>query len=74
MTREESGNGRGWREKRVSHNDTLDRDGSLTSLGDETFQPFTNLSIRWILNSELANKIWVIYIDTSSGKSMVLSQ
>ena len=39
------------------------RDGSLTSLGDETFQPFTNLSIRWILNSKLADKIWVIYID-----------
>ena len=44
------------------------RDGSLTSLGDETFQPFTNLSIRWILNSELADKIWVIYIDTNNGK------
>ena len=44
------------------------RDGSLTSLGDETFQPFTNLSIRWILNSELADKIWVIYIDTNNGE------
>jgi hypothetical protein len=44
------------------------RDGSLTSLGDETFQPFTNLSIRWILNSELADKIWVIYIDTTNGE------
>ena len=44
------------------------RDGSFTSLGDETFQPFTNLSIRWILNSELADKIWVIYIDTNNGK------
>ena len=27
MTSEESGNGRRWREKRVSHNDTLDRGG-----------------------------------------------
>ena len=44
------------------------RDGSLSSLGDETFQPFTNLSIHWILNSELADKIWVIYIDTNNGK------
>ena len=44
------------------------RDGRLTSLGDETFQPFTNLSIRWILNSELADKIWVIYIDTNNGE------
>jgi hypothetical protein len=44
------------------------RDGNLTSLGDKTFQPFTNLSIRWILNSELADKIWVIYIDTNNGK------
>jgi len=44
------------------------RDGSLTSLGDETVQPFTNLSIRWILNSELADNIWVIYIDINNGK------
>jgi hypothetical protein len=44
------------------------RDGSLTSLGTETFQPFTNLSIRWILNSELADKIWVVYIDTNNGE------
>jgi hypothetical protein len=44
------------------------RDGSLTSLGDETFQPFTNLSIHWILNSEVADKIWVIYIDTNNGE------
>jgi hypothetical protein len=44
------------------------RDGSLTSLGTQTFQPFTNLSIRWILNLELADKIWVIYIDTNNGE------
>jgi hypothetical protein len=41
------------------------RDGSFTSLGIKTFQPFTNLFIRWVLNLELANKIWVIYIDTT---------
>lgn len=37
-------------------------------MGDETLQPFTNLSIRWILNLELADKIWVIYIDTNNSK------
>ncbi len=41
------------------------RDGSLTSLGTKTFQLFTNLTIRWVLNLELADKIWVIYIDTN---------
>jgi hypothetical protein len=44
------------------------RDGSLTSLGTKTFQPFTNLTIRWVLNLELADKIWVIYIDTTKSE------
>jgi len=44
------------------------RDGSLTSLGNETFQPFTNLIVRWVITSELADKIWIIYIDTTKNE------
>ena len=38
-------------------------DGTTTTLGIEDFNPFTNLSIRWILHSKVADKLWVIKID-----------
>ena len=37
-------------------------------MGNETCKPFKNLTAKWILHLEVANKIWVIHIDaTKSG-------
>ena len=37
--------------------------GNITTLGDEDFEPFTNLTETFIPRSNLANYIWVIQID-----------
>ncbi len=44
------------------------RNGNITTLGGEDFEPFTNLTATFIPRSNLANYIWVIQIDaTKSG-------
>jgi len=44
------------------------RNGNITTLGGEDFEPFTNLTATFIPHSNLANYIWVIQIDaTKSG-------
>ncbi len=40
-------------------------DGMTPSLGNEDFKPFINLTIRWILHSSVADKLWVIKIDAT---------
>ena len=40
-------------------------EGRTTLLGNEKFKPFTNLTIRWILHSNVADKLWVIKIDAT---------
>ena len=34
-------------------------------MGNEEFKPFTNITIRWILHSNVADKLWVIKIDAT---------
>ena len=41
------------------------REGRTTTLGKEEFKPFTNLTIRWVLHSSVADKLWVIKIDAT---------
>ena len=41
------------------------REGRTTTLGKEEFKPFTNLAIRWVLHSSVADKLWVIKIDAT---------
>ena len=41
------------------------REGRTTTLGNEEFKPFTNLTIRWIQHSTVADKLWVIKIDAT---------
>ena len=36
-----------------------------TTLGNEDFKPFNNRTIRWILHSNVADKLWVIKIDAT---------
>ena len=36
------------------------RNGTITTLGGEDFEPFTNLTAKFIPRSNLANYIWVI--------------
>ncbi len=41
------------------------REGRTTNLGNEKFKLFTNLTIRWILHLNVADKLWVIKIDAT---------
>jgi hypothetical protein len=41
------------------------RTGSMTTLGDKNFMPFNNLSVRWVQNSLVDDKLWVIRIDAT---------
>jgi len=41
------------------------REGRSTTLGKEEFKLFTNLTIRWVLHSSVADKLWVIKIDAT---------
>ena len=41
------------------------REERTTTLGNKEFKPFTNLSIRWIIHSNVADKLWVINIDAA---------
>ena len=34
-------------------------------MGNKEFKPFTNLTIRWILHSNVADKLWVIKFDAT---------
>jgi hypothetical protein len=43
------------------------RNSGVTTLGSKNFKPFTNLSLQWVLNLELADKIWVIHIDATKS-------
>ncbi len=44
------------------------RNGYITTMGGEDFEPFTNLTATFIPRSNLGNYIWVIQIDaTKSG-------
>ena len=44
------------------------RNGNITTLGGEDFEPFKNLTAKWIPHLNLANYIWVVLIDaTKSG-------
>jgi hypothetical protein len=40
-----------------------------TLLGNEKLKLFTNLTIRWILHSSVADKLWVIKIDATMTKT-----
>ena len=47
---------------------TCNRNGNITTLGGEDFEPFRNLTAKFIPHSNLSNYIWVIHIDaTKSG-------
>ncbi len=37
----------------------------MTTLGDEIFMPFNNLSVKWVQNSLVDDKLWVIRIDAT---------
>ncbi len=41
------------------------REGRTTTLSNKEFKPFTNLTIRWILHLNVADKLWVIKIDAT---------
>ncbi len=41
------------------------QEGRTTTLGNEDFKTFTNLTIRWILHLNVADKHWVIKIDAT---------
>jgi len=41
------------------------RIGSMTTLGDENFMPFNNLSVKWVQNSLVDDNLWVIRIDAT---------
>ena len=46
-------------------NSICNREGRTITFGNENFKPFTNLTIRWILHSYVADKLWVIKIDAT---------
>ncbi len=43
------------------------RNGNITTLGGEDFEPFTNLTATIIPRSNLSNYIWFIHIDSSKS-------
>jgi hypothetical protein len=43
------------------------RNGSMTTLGDEKFMPFNNLSVRWVQHSLVDDKLWVIRIEATTS-------
>jgi len=47
---------------------TCNRNGNITTLGGEDFEPFTNLTAKWIPHLNLANYIQVIHIDVTKSK------
>jgi len=44
-------------------------EGRTTFLGNQEFKPVTNLTIKWILHSSVADKLWVIKIDATMSKT-----
>ena len=50
------------------------REGRTTTLGNKDFKPFTNLTMRWILHSTVADKLWVIKIDATMTELKEASQ
>ena len=48
---------------------TCNHDGMTTTLGEENFKPFSNLTIRWILYLKVADKLWVIKIDATMSET-----
>jgi hypothetical protein len=45
------------------------RNGLITFFGTEEFKPFTNLTTKWIAESELGKLLWVIRIDTTMNET-----
>ncbi len=37
----------------------------MTTLGDKNFMPFNNISVRWVQNSLVDDKLWVIRINAT---------
>ena len=44
-------------------------DGMTTNLGNEDFKSFTNRTIRWVLHLQVADKLWVIKIDSTMSET-----
>jgi hypothetical protein len=41
------------------------RDGMITFIGGIEYRPFSNLTTKWLIDSEFSNFIWVIHIDVN---------
>ena len=52
-----------WIKSMCNHN------GMTTTLGNKDFKLFKNLTIRWILHSKVADKLWIIKIDATMSET-----